>query len=456
MAASSNFVKEQNLEKIYPHSSEVEIIVLGAVLVAPGSIHRLIALVPQTEIFFVSAHRMIYQAMINLTKENIPIDILTITNRLRAMGKLETIGGAYYITELTSSVASSANLEYHCTILLELWMRRSVLDIGQKIKQIAADPLCDILDLTSNLQLDLLRITSRISTKTEKTSTQLVEETMQDIIAAGTNKDHVTGIHFGFETIDRHFGGFQKSNLIIIAGRPGMGKTTFALHGFLNACVQFGHCGLFFSLEMSDKQLMKKILANKAGLTTSQLTKGLLSENELTALHNASKEVAIDRMLIHDSGAMTFEMMRSKIYSMKAIKGIEFVMIDYLQLLNLQTRLSIREQEISTVTRGLKLIAKDLDIPIIVLSQLNRGAESSTDKRPDLSNLRESGAIEQDADDILFLYRPEYYSIPTLENGESSMGKCEIINRKHRNGATGTLLLGFNAAKSMFYDLPKF
>jgi len=444
--------KAENLF-LFPNDLYIEQVVLGASLQGGQSIHKLLEWIPLAEVFYQSRHRALYESMKDLASKNKTIDIITVTHNLRAAHKLEEVGGAYYITELTSMVSSSANLEHHAMILTQLWMRRVLIDLSDKIRTGAINISEDILDLMFKCQADLLKVTNRMSQKTERTAKELVNEAIDEIVRASKSVSGITGVRFGFYKIDRHFGGLQNSDLIIIAGRPGMGKTTFALNGFVNACTLFGHKGVFFSLEMSNKQIIKKILASKSGLTTNQIVKGNMTVEEMSALDMAADTISTDNMIIDDSSSLTFELIRSKLHLLKATKRIDFAVIDYLQLVRSQEKFSSREREVSAITRGLKLVAKDLNIPIIALCQLNRNSEGRADKRPTMSELRESGSIEQDADVVMLLYRPEYYKIETMEDGSSSAGKCELINDKHRNGATGTFQLGFFASNSTFYDL---
>ncbi len=445
--------------KLQPQAVELEEAVLGAMMLEKNAVNEGIEIL-QPESFYKVAHQKIFQAIYDLFKESEPIDILTVTHRLRKTNQLDEVGGPYYISQLTNKVASAANIQFHARIISQKHILRELIRISTLIVKDAYDETTDVFDLLDKAEQNLYKVAEGNIRKDYDKMSNLMAEAIQQIEEAGRNEDGLSGIPSGFHSLDLLTGGWQRSDLIIMAGRPGMGKTAFVLSMARNVAVQFQRPVAVFSLEMSSLQLVNRLISSETEIPAEKIRKGTLQEHEFHQLHSRISKLSDAPLFIDDTPALSVFELRAKCRRLKAQHGIELIIIDYLQLMTAGgdgKGGSNREQEISTISRSLKGLAKELNVPIIALSQLNRSVETrGGDKRPQLSDLRESGAIEQDADLVTFIYRPEYYQITQYENGESTLGIGEIIIAKHRNGALDNVKLRFHDTLAKFDNLDNF
>lgn len=440
--------------KLPPQSIELEEAVLGALMLEKDALTAVIDIL-NPESFYKDTHKKIYEAIRRLFQRSEPIDILTVANELKKSGDLEIIGGAFYITQLTNRVASSANIEYHARIILQKHIQRELIRISSETIKDAFEDTTDVLNLLDKVEKNLFQIAEGNIRRNYESMTNLIQKAVKQIEAARTHEGGVTGIPSGFIELDRVTAGWQKSDLIIIAARPGMGKTAFVVSLARNSAVQFKKSIAIFSLEMSSVQLVNRLISSETELPAEKLKKGQLANHEWEQLNSKISKLAEASIFIDDTPALSIFELRAKCRRLKSQHNIDLIIIDYLQLMSTsgENKGGNREQEISSISRSLKSIAKELDIPVIALSQLSRAVESrGGDKRPQLSDLRESGAIEQDADMVMFIYRPEYYGLSVDENGNSTSGMAEIIISKHRNGSLKTVPLRFIDKFAKFVD----
>ena len=444
--------------KLQPQAIELEQAVLGALLIDNESLSDAIDSL-QAEYFYVPKHQKIFEAIVNLFNNTKPVDILTVSEELKRLEYFENIGGLAYISELTNNVASSSNTEFHARIIAEKFIKRSLINISRRISTDAFDDAVDIFDLLNNAEAELFTVTEGTLRKSYDKMSTLIKGALENIETLRNKEDGLSGIPSGFTNLDRVTSGWQQSDLVICAARPGMGKTAFALTMARNIAVEHNTPIGFFSLEMSSEQLVNRLIASEAELGASKLRKGDLADHEMVQLHEKIKHLSEAPIFIDDTPALTIFELRAKARRLVKNHGVKIIMIDYLQLMQAGGNSGNREQEISTISRSLKGIAKELKIPVIALSQVNRGVESRTgvgSKRPMLSDLRESGAIEQDADIVTFIYRPEYYKIYEWDNGDDSRGQGELIIAKHRNGSLKNVRLKFIGEFAKFSDLDYF
>ena len=444
--------------KLPPQAIELEEAVLGALMLDNEALSDTIDIL-KPEYFYKMEHQKIFDAIIVLFNESKPVDILTVIEQLKKMGALENIGGAFYITGLTNSVASSANTEYHARIIVEKFIQRSLIQISSNIIKDSFDETIDVFDLLSKAEQDLFSVTEGSLRKSYDKMSVLITNAIQSIEELKNKKDGLSGVPSGFSKLDRVTSGWQKSDLIIIAGRPGMGKTALALTMARNIAINHKTPIGIFSLEMSSDQLVNRLISSESEIPSGKLRKGNLEEYEFVQLHEKIRDLAEAPIYIDDTPGLSVFELRAKARRLVKNHGVQIIIVDYLQLMTAGGNKSgNREQEISTISRSLKGIAKELKIPVIALSQVNRGVESrtSTSKRPILADLRESGAIEQDADIVNFIYRPEYYKIYEWENSDDSRGQAEIIIAKHRNGSLENIRLKFISNLAKFSDLDYF
>ncbi|MFC1734000.1 replicative DNA helicase, partial [candidate division KSB1 bacterium] len=398
----------------------------------------------------------IFSAIHRLFAKSEPVDILTVTNELKKSGELEIVGGPFYITQLTNRIASAANIEYHARILSQKYIQRELIRISSDIIKEAFEDTTDVLDLLDTAEKNLFSVSESNLRRNYDDMHSLIKEAITQIEKAKDQEGHLSGLPSGFTEIDRVTAGWQKSELIILASRPGMGKTAFALSMARNIALDFNKPIAIFSLEMSSLQLVTRLIASETGLPAEKLKKGNLEEYEWQQLNAKINRLVEAPILIDDTPALSIFELRAKCRRLKAQHNVEMVIIDYLQLMSsgVESKSGNREQEISNISRSLKSLAKELDIPIIALSQLSRAVETrGGSKKPILSDLRESGAIEQDADMVMFIYRPEYYKIDQDEDGNSTAGLAEISIAKHRNGALKDIPLRFIAKYAKFVEL---
>ena len=444
--------------RLQPQAIELEQAVLGALMIDSESLSDAIDSL-KTEYFYSPKHQKIFEAITNLFNNTQPVDILTVSEELKRLDAIKEIGGLSYISELTNNVASASNTEFHARIIAEKFIKRSLINISRKISTDAFDDSVDIFDLLNNAEADLFTVTEGTLRKSYDKMSSLIKGALENIEILRNKEDGLSGIPTGFTNLDRVTSGWQNSDLVICAARPGMGKTALALTMARNIAVDHNTPIGFFSLEMSSEQLVNRLIASEAELGASKLRKGDLADHEMVQLHEKIKQLSEAPIFIDDTPALTIFELRAKARRLVKNHGVKIIMIDYLQLMNAGGNAGNREQEISTISRSLKGIAKELKIPVIALSQVNRGVESRTgvgSKRPMLSDLRESGAIEQDADIVTFIYRPEYYKIYEWDNGDDSRGQGELIIAKHRNGSLKNVRLKFIGEFAKFSDLDYF
>ncbi|HEX2617336.1 MAG TPA: replicative DNA helicase, partial [Flavobacteriales bacterium] len=408
------------------------------------------------ESFYVDAHRRIFDAIQGLFRGDQPIDILTVTQELKKRAELDVVGGPFYISQLTNKVASSANVVYHARIISQKHIMRELIRISADTMRDAFDESSDVFDLLDKTEQEMYAITSGNLKRNYEPMSELIQGAIAQIETAKNKSDGVSGVPTGFVQLDKLTAGWQRSDMIIVAARPAMGKTAFVLSMARNIAVEHKKAVAVFSLEMSSTQLVTRLIASEAGISSEKLRKGDLSDPEFAILHQHIARLTNAPIFIDDTPALNIFELRAKCRRLKSQHNVELIIIDYLQLMTAggeSKNGGNREQEISQISRSIKSIAKELDVPIIALSQLSRAVETrGGDKRPMLSDLRESGAIEQDADLVCFLYRPEYYKIYEDENG-STLGIGEVIVAKHRNGAIDNVRLRFIPELAKFADL---
>ncbi|MEX0988350.1 MAG: replicative DNA helicase [Bacteroidales bacterium] len=441
--------------KIPPQALDLEAAVLGAIMLEKDAILSVLdILLP--ECFYQEAHQKIYTVAMDLSTREHPIDLLTITEELRKREQLEEVGGATYISQLTSRVGSAAHLEYHARIVAQKYIQRELIRVSSEIQSRSYDETIDVDDLLDFSERELLNIAEGNIKKETIKINKLIADALHQIEEAGKREDSLSGVPSGFSMLDRLTSGWQRSDLIIVAARPSMGKTAFVLSMARNVAVEHKRPIAFFSLEMSSLQLVNRLIIAETQLPSDKIRNGRLENYQWEQLEYKIKDLEQAPIYIDDTPAISIFEFRAKCRRLKQKYDIQAVVIDYLQLMTSGQKFNSgsREQEVSTISRSLKSIAKELDVPIIALSQLNRSVEMrSGNKRPQLSDLRESGAIEQDADLVIFIHRPEYYGMDTDEEGNSLKGIAEIIVAKHRNGPIGDIQLKFARDFAKFSDL---
>jgi replicative DNA helicase len=441
--------------KLQPQATELEEAVLGAMLLEREALSTVIDIL-SPEAFYKEQNGRVFAAMIALFNRSEPVDILTVTQELKRTGELEIVGGAYYVTALTNRIASSANIEFHARIVAQKYLQRELIRISTETIKVAYEDSTDVFELLDETTKNIFEILdSNVRKQHDKMST-LIAKAITEIEAAANQKDGLLGVPSGFTALDRITGGWQKSDLVILAARPGMGKTAFVVTMAKNAAVEFNKPVAIFSLEMSSLQLVKRLISSETELAQDKILKGNLNDHEFVQLNERIKKLSVAPLFIDDTPALSIFELRAKARRLKENHKVELIIIDYLQLMSGgPDGKGNREQEISQISRGLKSLSKELEIPIIALSQLSRQVENRPggSKRPQLSDLRESGAIEQDADMVMFIYRPEYYGLEVDENNEPTRGRAEVIIAKNRHGALETVKLRFIGQFAKFADL---
>lgn len=433
--------------KVPPQAKELEEAVLGAVMLEKSAFDTVIEIL-KPECFYVDAHQKIFRAMIQLASKSMPIDILTVVEELRKKEELETVGGPYFVTRLTNSVVSAANIETHARIILQKFIQRELIRISGEIIGDAYEDSTDVFDLLDDAEGKLFQITNNHLRKEFNKIDSVLVKTVQRIEEMRTRQDEITGVPSGFPTLDKITYGWQKSDLIILAARPAVGKTAFALNLARNAALNSIRptAVAVFSLEMSAAQLVSRILSAESEILLEKISRGKMEDHEMKQLYaKGIQRLAQAPIFIDDTAALNIFELRAKCRRLKNKENLGLIIIDYLQLMSGggEGKNTNREQEISQISRALKQMAKELDVPVIALSQLSRAVETRKEgqKMPQLSDLRESGAIEQDADMVMFIYRPEYYDITSNELGEDNRGETHIKIAKHRNGSLDTVKL---------------
>ena len=439
--------------QVQPQALEVEKAVLGALMIDKDA-YLVISELLRPESFYEPRHQKIFDAVRQLSMNERPIDVLTVTEQLSKNGVLEEIGGPGYIAELSSRVATSANLEYHANIVAEKYISRQLITYTSTIGKKAFDETCDPKDVIAEAESMLFDIAQTNVKKDYVHVSPLIKEASQIMMAASKNNGDVTGISTGYKRLDDLTSGWQNSDLVIIAGRPAMGKTAFALSMAKNIAADQNVPMAFFSLEMSGVQLVNRLIANTCEIEGMKILNGSLNAEEWERFDKRIQHLIDAPLYIDDTPGLSVFELRTKAMRLVREHKVQLIMVDYLQLMNANgMRFNSRQEEVSTISRSLKILAKELNIPVIALSQLNRGLEARTGadgKRPMLSDLRESGAIEQDADMVIFVHRPEKFGLTQGPNGEDYLGKAEIIIAKHRKGATDTVLLDFKGEYTRF------
>lgn len=443
--------------KLPPQATDLEEAVLGALMLEKTAITE-VAEILKVASFYKEAHQMIFQSMVDLFSRAEPIDILTVSSDLRKKAVLDVVGGAYYITQLTNKVSSAANIKYHAQIIAEKFLQRELIRISTEIQTEAFEDDKDAFELLDSSERKLFEVSQGNIKKDVRGINAVVKEALVEINSLKDKEGGMTGISSGFARLDKVTAGFQKSDLIIIAARPGMGKTALALSLARNASLiseEKPRSVAIFSLEMSSKQLVTRMLSSESEIEGDKLKRGTLADHEWQQLNTRIAKLNDAPIFIDDTPALTVFELRAKCRRLKQQHNIEIIIIDYLQLMTAGgDGKGNREQEISMISRSLKSIAKELDVPILALSQLNRSVETrGSSKKPQLSDLRESGAIEQDADMVTFIYRPEYYGLEVDEDNVSTKGIAKIIIAKHRNGALDEIPLRFINTLAKFDNL---
>jgi replicative DNA helicase len=433
--------------KVPPQAKDLEEAVLGAIMLEKSAFDTVVEIL-KPECFYVEANQRIFRSMQGLQQKNLPIDLLTVVEELKFREELDLVGGPYYVTRLTNSVVSSANIEAHSRIILQKFIQRELIRISGEIIGDAYEDSTDVFDLLDEAETKLFEITNNHLRRDYASIDTVLVKTIQRIEDLRTRQDEITGVPTGFQILDRITYGWQPTDLIVLAARPSVGKTAFALNLARNAALhptKPTSVG-FFSLEMSASQLVQRILSAESEIWLEKIARGRLEEHEMKQLYKKGIEkLASAPIHIDDTAALNIFELRAKCRRLKNKHNVGLIIIDYLQLMSGtgENRNSNREQEISRISRDLKGLAKELQVPIIALSQLSREVEKRKEgnKMPQLSDLRESGAIEQDADMVMFLYRPEYYDITSNELGESNKGETHVRIAKHRNGQLETIKL---------------
>jgi len=442
--------------KIPPQAIDLEEVVIGAMLIDKKGVDEVIDIL-KPEAFYKESHQHIFAAIKKLFEDGQPIDLLTVSSYLKKDKKLEAIGGDFYLIQLTQKVSSSAHIEYHSRIVLQKYIQRSLIQISNEIIEEAYDESTDVFDLLDHAESKLYDVTQGNINKSSETAQSLVIQAKKRIEEIANQKG-LSGIPSGFDDLDELTSGWQPSDLIIIAARPGMGKTALTLSMARNITVEQNIPVAFFSLEMSAVQLITRLISSETELSSEKLRTGKLEKYEWEQLNVKVKNLEKAPLFIDDTPSLSIFDLRAKARRLASQHGIKLIVVDYLQLMTGGTsnKTGNREQEISTISRNLKALAKELSVPVIALSQLSRAVETRGGaKRPLLSDLRESGAIEQDADIVSFIYRPEYYGIDEWDDGEASPTKneAEFIVAKHRNGGLDNLRLKFIGQFGRFENL---
>jgi replicative DNA helicase len=444
----------QDFGRIPPQAVDLEEAVLGAIMLEKDAVIAVLDIL-KPESFYKEAHQKIYQSIIDLSTRSEPVDILTVTEELKKKDLLAEVGGAIYITQLTSRIASAAHLEYHARIVAQKFIQRELIRVTSEIQAKAFDDSNDVDELLDFSERQLFNIAEGNIRKETAKINLLIKEAIHQIEEASKREDALSGVPSGFTKLDRITSGWQRSDLIIIAARPSMGKTAFVLSMARNMAVEHKRPVAIFSLEMSAIQLVNRLIVAETELPSERIRNGRLEQYEWEQLEYRIKNLVESPVFIDDTPAISIYEIRAKCRRLKNLYDVQVIIIDYLQLMSgTGDSKGNREQEVSTISRALKGIAKELNVPIIALSQLNRSVElRSGSKRPQLSDLRESGAIEQDADIVCFIHRPEKYGIDVDTEGNSTKGLAEIIVAKHRNGAIGDVNLRFREELAKFSDL---
>ena len=457
-ATSQNKVsvpQEDAYGHVQPQAVEIEEAVLGALMIEQDAYSQ-VSEILKPESFYDHRHQLIFEAIRALNVQQRPVDILTVTQHLESMGKLTEVGGPFYITQLSSKVSSSAHIEYHARIIAQKFLARELITFSSMVQTKAFDGTTDVDDLMQEAEGKLFEISQQNMKKDYTQINPVIREAYDMLQKAAARSDGLSGLSSGFEKLDKMTSGWQNSDLVIIAARPAMGKTAFVLSMAKKMAVDMKIPVAMFSLEMANVQLVNRMIVNVCEIPGEKLKSGQLAPYEWVQLDSKITQLYDAPFYVDDTPSLSVFELRTKARRLVREHGVKIIMIDYLQLMNASgMSYGSRQEEVSTISRSLKGLAKELNIPIIALSQLNRnveGREGPEGKRPQLSDLRESGAIEQDADMVCLIHRPEYYKLYKDENGRDMRGMAEIIIAKHRNGAVGTVVLRFRGEYARFQD----
>ncbi|MEN9958048.1 MAG: helicase [Bacteroidota bacterium] len=450
-------LSDLGLGKLPPQAVDLEEALLGALMLEKEPLANVIELLRPAS-FYKEGHQLIFEAIQGLFQASQPVDLLTVNNFLKQNGSLEKAGGTSYLAQLTSRVSSTSNVEFHARIIIEQYLKRQLIQISSEIQRLSYEDTSDVFHLLDKMEQELFTIAESNIRKNYESMSDILKKAVDELEKKQLQKSGLTGIPSGFTDLDRLTSGWQRQELIIIAARPGMGKTAFVVSACRNAAVDFNHSVALFSLEMSAVQLVNRIISAEAEIEADKIRKGKLEPHEWQQLHTKINKLFEANMFIDDTPALSILELRAKCRRLKAQKGIDLIVIDYLQLMTGDSSgkgaSGNREQEIAQISRALKQLAKELDVPVIALSQLNRSTETrGGNKKPQLSDLRESGAIEQDADQVMFIYRPEYYGITADDQGNSITGMGEIIMAKNRSGSLDSVWLKFIGKFTKYCDL---
>lgn len=439
-----------------PQNLDMEQAVIGAIMIEQDAYGQ-VSEVLKPESFYDHRHQLIYEAVQNLNLQQKPVDILSVTDYVESQGQLEEVGGPLYISQLSERVASSAHILYHAKIIQQKYLARQLITLSSTILTKAFDSTTDVDDLMNEAEGSLFSLSQNAAKKTAEQINPFVREAMELIKKAAARNDGLSGVSSGFESVDKMTSGWQDSDLIIIAARPAMGKTAFVLSMMKKMAVDHKTPVALFSLEMSTVQLVRRLMGNVCELSGEKLRNGKMEPHEWKQLDVRVNALYDAPIFVDDTSGLSIFELRTKARRLVREHGVKMIMIDYLQLMTASgANFNSRQEEVSLISKSLKGLAKELNIPIIALSQLNRGVESregNEGKRPQLSDLRESGAIEQDADIVCFIHRPEYYGFKQDEQGHDLRGTAEFIIAKHRNGAVGIVNMRFRSEFARFEDM---
>jgi len=427
--------------------------ILGAMMLENDAVSTIIDMLP-VEAFYDPRNQLIYTAIRELFNDSKPIDLLTVKEQLQKNDALKAVK-TDYLASLALKIATTSDLERHAGIILEKYILRQVISAGTSMSANALDNTQDVFEVLNEAERSLFEIAENILSKSAESLKEALPRVLKEIEMATQNKDGISGVPTGFHDLDKMTAGWQKSDMIVVAARPGMGKTALVLSMARNTAVDFNIPIAFFSLEMSTEQLIKRLIASQTQIDSERIRNGRLSPSDMVKIHEKTSEILNAPLYMDDTPALSIFELRAKARRLKMKHNVQLIFIDYLQLMStgMPKNGMNREQEISTISRSVKGLAKELNIPIVILSQLNRSVEArGGDKKPLLSDLRDSGAIEQDADIVAFIHRAEYYGQTTDENGESLLGIGEFIIAKHRNGRLASIKLQFDAKYAQFRD----
>ncbi|MDR2791606.1 MAG: replicative DNA helicase [Tannerellaceae bacterium] len=444
-----------DIGRIQPQAPDMEEAVLGALMLEKDA-WSVVSDILKPTCFYEKRHELIYSAIVDLAVKMEPIDMLTVTEQLKRRGELESIGGPVYIAQLTGKVASSSHLEYHARIIAQKYLARELISFGATVQRNAFDETIDVDDLMQETEGRLFEISQQNLKKDVLHINTVIKLAMDVLEKAYNRKEGLSGLASGFRDLDRITSGWQNSDLVIVAARPAMGKTAFVLSMAKNMAVTFRTPTAIFTLEMSNVQIVNRIISDMCEIPGEKIKSGRLENYELVQLNHKISELYDVPLYVDETPGLSIFELRTKARRLVREQKIQCIIIDYLQLMTSGMSFGSREQEVSMISRSLKGLAKELNIPIIALSQLNRGVEMRQGlegKRPQLSDLRESGAIEQDADMVCFIHRPEYYKIYEDDHGNSLRGVAEILVAKYRNGPTGDVRLRFKSEFTKFTDI---